>query len=443
MCGGVVVTLRPFALWVLILIITAGIVGEWSGTSVPWWRLLTAMLVIGLVWDRWMASTQVVSVHRIEPMALHLGRHETLQIALKNHSPRPVRLQFEPAFPVAIRTLLPEENVQEVVIAPTASLTQSIPIQSITVGTVHWSKLPIRVAGPSGLAWWSRHLILDATLDAPVSVVPDTWQRNAGLTGVHTAPGARTFRMGTGLELHHLRDYQAGDPRQLIDWKASARSGHLITRVHARDTQLRVVVVLDTGRTSRTALDGLDQLGHYINLTSRLLEYAARHGDCVGLVTFSDRIDHAITPAAGLATVARIRNALSNLEARPVEGDVLMAALRVRQLVSQRTLVILLSDLFQGTSTSQLAAAVRAWVPKHQPILVGLIGKELATLGQQEASHWLDPYQSLAALAYKRQLESSVESLRRLGAMAVSTTPDELEARVFRQYQLLRLRGRG
>ena len=432
-------TLRPFALWVVALIITAGIIGEWSGTSVPWWRLLTAMLVIGLVWDRWMASRQIVSAHRVESTALHLGRHETLDIALTNHSQRPARLQFEPAFPSAIQTLQPAENVQEVVIAAATSLVQSIPIQSISVGTVHWLKLPVRLAGPSGLAWWSRQL----TLDAAISIVPDTWQRNAGLTGVEAAPGAQTFRMGTGLELHHLRDYQAGDPRQLIDWKASARSGHLITRVHARDTQLRVVVVLDTGRTSRTALDGLDQLGHYINLTSRLLEFAARNGDCVGLVTFSDRIGHAISPAAGLATVAKIRQALGSLEARPVEGDVLMAALRVRQLVSQRTLVILLSDLFQGTSTSQLAAAVRAWVPKHQPILVGLIGKELTALGQQPASHWLDPYQSLAALEYKRQLESSVESLRRLGAMAVSTTPDELEARVFRQYQLLRLRGRG
>lgn len=432
-------TLRPLALWVLAIIITAGIIGEWSGGSVPWWRLFAAMLVIGLVWDRWMTRRQVLSVHRVDSVALHLGRHETLQIELTNHSARPARLQFEPALPAALQTLQPVENAQEVVIAPVRSLIQSIPIQSITIGAVTWSKLPVRVAGPSGLAWWSRQLILDTT----ISIVPDTWQRNAGLTGVHAAPGAQTFRMGTGLELHHLRDYQAGDPRQLIDWKASARSGHLITRVHARDTQLRVVVVLDTGRTSRTALDGLDQLGHYINLTSRLLEYAARNGDHVGLVTFSDRIGHAISPAAGLATVAQIRQALGSLQSRPVESDVLMAALRVRKLVSQRTLVILLSDLFQGTSTSQLAAAVRAWVPKHQPVLVGLIGKELAAMCHQTAKHWLDPYQSLAALEYKRQLEASVESLRRLGAMAVSTTPDELEAQVFRQYQVLRLRGRG
>lgn len=432
-------SLRPLALWVLALIITAGIVGEWSSVSVPWWRLLAAMLVIGLVWDRWMARRQVLSVSRVEPVALHLGRHETLQIELTNHSARPARLQFDPTLPGAIQTRWPTEQLQELVIAPASSLLHTIPVQSITIGTVEWSKLPLRFAGPSGLGWWSRDLVLDTT----IRVVPDIWQRSAGLIGVHAAPGAQTFRMGTGLELHHLRDYQSGDPRQLIDWKASARSGHLITRVHARDTQLRVVVVLDTGRTSRTALDGLDQLGHYINLTSRLLEYAARNGDNVGLVTFSDRIGHAITPAPGLATVAKIRQALSSLEAQPVEGDVLMAALRVRQLVSQRTLVILLSDLFQGTSTSQLAAAVRAWVPKHQPVLVGLIGKELATLGQQAANHWLDPYQSLAALEYKRQLEGSVESLRRLGAMAVSTTPDELEARVFRQYQVLRLRGRG
>jgi len=428
--------LRPLAVWVLALIILAGIVGEWSEPAVPWWRLIAAGLVIGLAVDGWLAQRQVLSVRRSEPAALHLGRHETLQIELNNHSARPLRLQFEPALPAAVQTT---HDSREVRVAPASSLLQNIAIQTITIGSVPWSALPVRIAGPSGLAWWSRQLVLNTTLN----VVPDTWHRNAGLTGIHAAPGAQTFRMGTGLELHHLREYQPGDPRQLIDWKASARSGHLMTRVHARDTQLRVVVVLDTGRTSKTALDGLDQLGHYINLTSRLLEYAARNGDSVGLVTFSDRIGHAISPAGGLATVAQIRQALGTLEARPVEGDVLMAALRVRQLVSQRTLVILLSDLFQGTSTSQLAAAVRAWVPKHQPVLVGLIGKELAALARQPANHWLDPYQSLAALEYQRQLESSVESLRRLGAMAVSTTPDELEARVFRQYQLLRLRGRG
>ncbi len=428
--------LRPQALWILAITVTTGIVGEWSGTDVPWWRVIAAGLLIGLVLDGWMARRPLLSVQRMEPMALHLGRQEVLQIELVNHSARSVRLQYEPALPVAVQTT---QEIREVVLAPAGRLLQRITIQTIAIGSVNWSVLPVRIAGPAGLAWWPAQLALNTTLH----VVPDTWQRNAGLSGIQAAPGTPTFQIGTGLALHHLREYQPGDPRQSIDWKASARSGHLITRVHARDTQLRVMIVLDTGRTSRTALDGLDQLGHYINLTSRLLEYAACNGDSVGLVTFSDRIGHAITPAGGLATVARIRKALATLESRPVEGDVLMAALRVRQLVSQRTLVILLSDLFQGNSNSQLAAAVRAWVPKHQPVLVGLIGKELAALARQPAQHWLDPYHSLAALEYQHQLEKSVESLRRLGAMAVCTTPDELESRVFRQYQLLRLRGRG
>src|SRR6185503_3129514 len=65
-----------------------------------------------------------------------------------------------------------------------------------------------------------------------------------------------------------------------------------------------------SGRTSRTEVDGLQQLGHYANLAARFAEFCVAHDDQVGLIAFADRALATIKPARGVEAVTRIRAAL-------------------------------------------------------------------------------------------------------------------------------------
>jgi uncharacterized protein (DUF58 family) len=53
-------------------------------------------------------------------------------------------------------------------------------------------------------------------------------------------------RRGAGHDLHSLREYQPQDDVRHIDWKATARAGHLVVREFASEDERRVHVVLDT-----------------------------------------------------------------------------------------------------------------------------------------------------------------------------------------------------
>ena len=50
---------------------------------------------------------------------------------------------------------------------------------------------------------------------------------------------------GRGHELHSLREYTSNDSARFVDWKVSARAGHLMVREFAREDERRVLLVFD------------------------------------------------------------------------------------------------------------------------------------------------------------------------------------------------------
>ena len=72
---------------------------------------------------------------------------------------------------------------------------------------------------------------------AAVRVLPDLF-RNAGeVKGISASGSQAGIDSGAGAEVLRLRDYRAGDPPRVIDWKATARADRLISREFAQDAR--------------------------------------------------------------------------------------------------------------------------------------------------------------------------------------------------------------
>src|SRR6202021_3808971 len=108
-----------------------------------------------------------------------------------------------------------------------------------------------------------------------------------------------------------LRDYRAGDPPRVLDWKATARAGRLISRDFAQDQRVQIVIAVDAGRSSALRAGSLDRFGHYVNVAARLAQFAAEREDLIGLVVYADRPLAALAPARGTSAVARLRTVLA------------------------------------------------------------------------------------------------------------------------------------
>ena len=424
-------SLTPLAIALAALIALLGIAQQWgAGADFPGWQLGVLLLLLGLAYEwRRARRYRLTATAHAEP--LRLGRPEQLQLTLRNGERRPLTLEFAPGLPADIAVA---EAPQSLRLPARGEARHAFRVHALQLGRLPWPHLPARVKGPLGLAWWRK----PQPLDMELRVVPDLLRHPGKGAGLALAGPNRRPRSGDGPEFERLREYRIGDPKHAIDWKASARSSSLVTRVTREDQRLSIMLVVDAGRTSRTRVDGLSQLAHYVNLCARFAELAVAGNDQVGLVAAADRPLARLAPAWGPPAVAAIRAALSGLNTQAVETDLVAAALQVRQLARRRCLILLLTDLYGQSGSGQLMRSIRLWSPKHLPVVVGLVAEELHALAAAEAKDWLDPYIALATADHRRNLTAAASGLRRLGARPLIARAATLETQVLDQYRALK-----
>lgn len=419
-----------------VLTMLVGIVGQWSGDGPPWWRLLAGLLLLGLLLEMLIVRSRGVAAQlAADAGRFYLGRSEALALEFDNDGARPLKLSFVVSVPAAFDC---DQDTLSVTLPPHSTSRAELPVRSLMLGSHAFESIPARLLGPFGLAWWSRRLPLDAEL----VVQPDTLGPRGKTAGVERYGASTESALGGALELHHLREYAPGDPLNTIDWKATARASRLMTRVFNEDQHLEVMILLDAGRTGRTQIDEIDQFGHYVNLAARFAEYCIAGDDRVGLIAFTNRPIAALPTGRGIGAIRRLRHTLAQLAPAPVDADVVQAALHLKRLLRHRSLVVILTDLYERSSTSQLVQASRLLLPQHLPLIVGITSEDVIRLAGMPARGRLDPYYSLAAREYRQHVAANAARLAQLGAQALIARPAELDRKVFARYDLLRAQRR-
>jgi len=323
--------------------------------------------------------------------------------------------------------------VRRLVVPPRGVRPDSLAVLPVQLGPHHWPPLPARLRGPLALAWWDICL----APQADCIVAPDTLRGSARVTGF--AAGTRARRVaGAGQELYQLRSYAAGDPLTRIDWKATARTGELVSRDYSEDQHLDVLIAIDAGRLSRVRAGTLDRLGLYSNAAARLAEIVTHNDDRVGLMVYAGRVIATSPPARGLAAVMRVRRALTQVPDRGAESDPMAAAIGMRKLLRQRALIILLTDLDDANIAAALARAVRLLAPPHLVLVAGVHSGEIEALARGPAQRWEDPWIALAAAEHEARAARQRLLLQRLGAPVASAAAERLEATLLERYEALR-----
>jgi uncharacterized protein (DUF58 family) len=430
-------SLRRNALLLTLLAAVTAVVGDWSADPAlaGLWRLPAALLLLGLAYESWIISKTGLSFDIEPPERLFLGRDCTVRFVFRHGLKRHLDIELAPSAPDSFDIdggLMPLRIPAG---APASIEQRASPSR---LGVHAWPALSMRIAGPLGLAWWPKQPVCQLQ----VRVLPDLFRGEGEVKGM-AATGAKVgTEIGAGAEVMRLREYRAGDPPRVIDWKATARAGRLISRDFAQDHRLQIVIVVDAGRASALRAGALDRFGHYVNVAARLAQYAAGQEDLVGLVVYADRPLVALAPARGTQAVARLRAVLAAARVERTESNPLYAATRVRSLVRHRSLIVMLTDVDDATVASQLARAVRLLLPKHLPFVAGLSSAAAEAMARAPARQWLDPYRTLAAQEYCGGLERKVRALNALGAPALVARPEQLERAVFAAYENFRRRRR-
>ena len=428
-------SLRRNACLMILAAAVLAIMGDWEQSLAGLWRLPATMLLAGLAYESWIVAKLALVVEIKAPENFYLGRGAAIRFVFAHALKRTVVIEIAPSAPDFLEM---ESSVESVRLIPGEHAAIERRVVPTRLDQTVWPPLRTRIAGPLGLAWWPRQLACPAV----VRVLPDLFRHAGEVKGVFTPGIQASTDAGAGVEVLRLRDYRAGDPPRVVDWKATARADRLISREFSQDDGLQIIIAIDAGRSSALRAGCLDRFGHYVNIAARLAQFAAARDDSVGLVLYADRPLAALPPARGPSAIARLRSVLATARIEPTESNALYAAIRVRSLVRHRSLIVLLTDIDDASNESQLAHAVRFLLPKHLPFVAGLSSAEAESMARAPALAWLDPYRSLAAQEYCIGLERKARALNALGAPALVAKPEQLEHAVFTAYANFRRRRR-
>jgi len=116
----------------------------------------------------------------------------------------------------------------------------------------------------------------------------------------------RSVFKGHGINFDEVRPYQEGDDIRVIDWNVSARTGDLFVKVFVEERELTVFLLLDMSGSSRFGTRGRTRLELITEVAAVLAFSAIRNNDRVGLLIFTDSVEHFVPPKKGKIHVLRV-----------------------------------------------------------------------------------------------------------------------------------------
>jgi uncharacterized protein (DUF58 family) len=299
----------------------------------------------------------------------------------------------------------------------------------------------IRAAGPLGLA------ARQASIDVPGTqrVLPEFASRRhlpSRLARLREMDGRAAVQVrGQGTAFDSLREYVIGDDVRSIDWRASARRNDVVVRTWRPERDRRVLIVLDTSRTSAARTGEEPRLEPSVEAALLLAALASRAGDRVELLAYDRAVRARVAGASGPRLMPAIADALADVEPSLVEADWPGVVAQVQGRLSQRALVVLLSALDPAAVENGLLRVVDQLASRHQVVLASVRDPEVERLrtGREDVAALFD-----AAAAERTELErlAVAQRLRSHGVEVVDALPDDLAPRLADAYLALKAAGR-
>jgi uncharacterized protein (DUF58 family) len=130
--------------------------------------------------------------------------------------------------------------------------------------------------------------------------------RTRGLvTSIFSGEYQSVFR-GQGMEFSEVREYEPGDDVRNIDWNVTARTGTPYVKKHVEERELTVLLIVDLSGSEQFGTRGRFKAELAAEIAAVLALSAVRNNDRVGLVIFTDHIEHVVPPRKGRRHVLRL-----------------------------------------------------------------------------------------------------------------------------------------
>jgi uncharacterized protein (DUF58 family) len=171
---------------------------------------------------------------------------------------------------------------------------------------------------------------------------------------------------GHGIEFSEVRAYQSGDAFSSIDWKVTARMGRPYVKRFVEERELTVLLVIDVSPSFDFGTRRRLKRELAYEVAGVLALAAARNNDRVGLLLFTDRVEHFVPPLRGRGRVLSLLYELLRFRPQGRGTDLAAALDAATRYLKVRSLLFVISD-FLGERAEQ---ALRGAAARHDVVAI-------------------------------------------------------------------------
>jgi len=165
---------------------------------------------------------------------------------------------------------------------------------------------------------------------------------------------------GQGMEFSEVRAYQDGDDVRTIDWNVTARMGHPYVKKHVEERELSVLLAVDLSGSEQFGTRGRFKAELAAEIAAVLALCAVRNNDRVGLLIFTDHVEHFVPPKKGRRHVLRLIRDVLVFRPRGTGTDLAGALDYAGRVLPHRSVIFVLSDFLPTTAAAPAPSAAAA-----------------------------------------------------------------------------------
>ncbi|QPJ63180.1 MAG: DUF58 domain-containing protein [Candidatus Nitronauta litoralis] len=181
---------------------------------------------------------------------------------------------------------------------------------------------------------------------------------------------------GKGMEFREVREYEPGDDIRLIEWNVTARMGHPYVKEFREEREMTMMLLVDVSCSGQ--FGSRQKLKNEVAAeVASIMAYAAiKNNDKVGLIIFSDQIEHFVTPQKGRSHIWRLIRTILNFKPEGRRTDITLPLEYLLRVQKKKCVAFLISD-FQA---SGYETALRLAQQRHDLVAIEITDPREMTL---------------------------------------------------------------
>ena len=211
--------------------------------------------------------------------------------------------------------------------------------------------------------------------------------RTRGLVNSLFTGEYRSVFKGQGMEFAEVREYNAGDEVRTIDWNVTARMRRPFVKRYIEERELTVMLAVDLSGSERFGTRSRFKSEIAVELAAVLAMSAVRNNDRVGVVLFTDQVEHVVPPRKGRRHALRVLRDLLGFDPAGRGTDVGGALDYLTRLLAHHTIVFVISD-FQSPGIER---PLKRLAQQHDVVAVTIDDPSERVLPDVGLARFVDP----------------------------------------------------